>query len=612
MRTTWIAATASAAALLCAACAESERTAGSVPDAGPLRRLEIGPIVVAPDPPPPISGGTLTIATVGKLELAIAADPDLDRVFIVDLRTKSVRFDIGLAPGDEPGRAVVDAAGRVHVALRSAGEIATIDPFGGEVLDRRAVCPAPRGVAYEAATDRIHVACRGGELVTLPAAGGAIVRSLRLEPDLRDVIVAGDRLVVTRFRSAELLWLSGEGVVVMRTTLPSVTVVGFDRDLGERVNQTFVPAVAWRAVGLEDGSVAVVHQRAQASEVGLSEPNGYGGSDCGAIVHAAMTIVTPTGTVRTSEPLLAPLPVDVAAAADGASLTLVSARSAVLSTGGGGVVRLDSAFLTDGTSFGGMSCGFGDSSFATLPFDAQAVAIAYDKHGRRVVQSRAPARLYIEGDIAIALSTRSVRDTGHDIFHMDSRAGLACASCHAEGHEDGHVWLFEGLGPRRTQDVSGGILGTRPFHWGGEMRDLDMLMGEVFVERMGGGLPSPEHTRVLGRFIDQIPSYVASPPSDAAAVERGRALFQSTGLACAGCHAGERFSNNLSVDVGTGGAFQVPSLIGVGGRAPYLHHGAAATLRDRFSASGGGDRHGRTSGLDEAGIADLIAYLETL
>jgi hypothetical protein len=71
-------------------------------------------------------------------------------------------------------------------------------------------------------------------------------------------------------------------------------------------------------------------------------------------------------------------------------------------------------------------------------------------------------------------------------------------------------------------------------------------------------------------------------------------------------------TNNASMDVGTGGPFQVPSLLGVGWRAPFLHDGRAATLRDRFGPSGGGNRHGVTSRLTPSQIDDLIAYLEVL
>jgi len=64
--------------------------------------------------------------------------------------------------------------------------------------------------------------------------------------------------------------------------------------------------------------------------------------------------------------------------------------------------------------------------------------------------------------------------------------------------------------------------------------------------------------------------------------------------------------------VGTGGEFQVPPLLGVGDRAPYLHDGCAPTLRDRFGPCGGGDEHGHTSHLGPADLDDLVAYLSTL
>lgn len=36
-------------------------------------------------------------------------------------------------------------------------------------------------------------------------------------------------------------------------------------------------------------------------------------------------------------------------------------------------------------------------------------------------------------------------------------------------------------------------------------------------------------------------------------------------------------SNQAIVNVGTGANFKVPSLLGVGSRAPYMHDGCAAT-----------------------------------
>ena len=65
------------------------------------------------------------------------------------------------------------------------------------------------------------MACAGGELVTLPAAGGAPTRTLQLDRDLRDVVVSGDQLFVSRFRSAELLVVSAaDGELLERRRAP--------------------------------------------------------------------------------------------------------------------------------------------------------------------------------------------------------------------------------------------------------------------------------------------------------------------------------------------------------------------------------------------------------
>ena len=64
--------------------------------------------------------------------------------------------------------------------------------------------------------------------------------------------------------------------------------------------------------------------------------------------------------------------------------------------------------------------------------------------------------------------------------------------------------------------------------------------------------------------------------------------------------------------MGTGVNAQVPTLIGIAARAPYMHDGCASTLHDRFGDCGGGDRHGKTSHLTATQIDDLVAYLESL
>jgi hypothetical protein len=235
-------------------------------------------------------------------------------------------------------------------------------------------------------------------------------------------------------------------------------------------------------------------------------------------------------------------------------------------------------------------------------------------------QTREPASLVLFGDgfgeriSRIELGGPSVLDTGHEIFHRDTGAGIACVSCHAEGTDDGRVWKFTPIGERRTQSLNVGIRGTEPFHWDGDVADLPSLVELVFVHRMGGPHQDPSRVAALASWIGALtpPSRIVDGASPEAA--RGKALFESKEIGCSGCHSGPKFTNNLSVAVGTSvRPLQIPSLVGVGFRAPYLHDGCAASLRDRFDPTcGGGDLHGKTSQLSEDQIGDLVSYLKSL
>jgi cytochrome c peroxidase len=203
---------------------------------------------------------------------------------------------------------------------------------------------------------------------------------------------------------------------------------------------------------------------------------------------------------------------------------------------------------------------------------------------------------------------------GHAVFHSNSGGGLACASCHPEGHEDGRVWDFACEHARRTQDLSGGLSTTAPFHWSGDLADFPQLMDTVFVGRMSGPRLGPDQMMAALKWIDAIPQMPPlRSPSDAQ-VQRGKTLFNSPTLGCVTCHAGNALTNNSTVDVGTSAPFQVPSLRGIGWRAPYMHNGCATTLTGRFTSKscGGGDAHGKTSALMPAQIDDLVAFLESI
>ncbi len=533
---------------------ESPPAGGVINPGGPglVSRPVFGPTVTASVPPPPISGGTLLVTRDGSR--AIAADSERDRVYVVNLKTHAVDSTIALAAGDEPGRLVEDGAGRIHVALRSGGALVTLDPSKGALIDRRDVCTAPRGVAWDASTDLVWVACATGELVAFPAAGGPAAHTFALERDLRDVVVGQGSVTVTKFRSAEVLRIASNGAIARRDALPSP-------------EDGFAAHVAWRTVGGPSGTVVAVHQAESTTSVETHAQGGYGGGggcgpepgglpigiddDSGPVVSFfdAATVVVPTGDSGPDVIDTDAIAQDSAAAdagtpglsVDSGALAFTADAGTVTDTvvvgkanpqscsnpaasfggnlpipfpsqGGSssgpafggcppsgvvldvltelgpdgrvlvnsafpGVLPVDVAVSPDGSAVAAVApgnaftsgldpvfvftaCGNQEESTSILEANGtsvQPVAVAFEGNDHLLVQTRQPAELHIFGGaapISVALSSASREDTGQDVFHTQAGGMIACASCHPEGREDGHVWTLDDS-RRRTPPCRG-------------------------------------------------------------------------------------------------------------------------------------------------------------
>jgi hypothetical protein len=575
--------------------------------------VDTRPIVSAEHTPPPISGGTLL--ALGERGRAVVADPDRDRIVVVDTETPAVLHELALELGDEPGRLVEDAAGRVHVVLRGSGELVTVDPATGELVERRALCRAPRGIAFDEKNDALVVACVEGTLVELPATGGEAFRTTVVAPDLRDVVFLGTTLVATRFRSVEILYLDEARNVTTR-----VTPLANDASIAA--------TTAWRAIRALDGGLLVTHQRALDTPIdtgadvgadfipgggGFGSGGGYGNrfDPCASIVMGTMTTATPEGTVLTHATIrTVALPVDVAISPTGLIAVANGAHDATAPVKGFSTpLEIVQPPIQDHPG----DCGGG--TFVS-GINGTVTAVTYDADGQLLALQREPSALWIYDETyakrEIALGGADVTDTGHTLFHADSSTGIACVSCHAEGGDDGHVWSFLGIGQRRTQPLDVGLEGTAPFHWDGDLPSFGDLVHDVLERRMGGPVESPEHVAALERTVF---GFRRRPPvrdaNDESAL-RGKALFESEEIGCATCHEGPTLGNTESADIGKGATMQVPSLVGIASRPPYMHDGCATTLLGRFDPACGGSQHGHAELLDEAGLTDLISYLETL
>jgi len=591
----------------------------------------IQPVVVSEVRPPPISGGTLHILAGGLT--AIAADPDRDRVLVVDLTSGEVRHEIALEAGDEPGRVVSDAAGRAHIALRRGGAVVTIDPSSGEVLARRNVCAAPRGIAaftpVEGGDETLVVACASGELVELLAApDGGVLSKLFIEPDLRDVVFTGNgtraarRTLVSSFRSARVITLSPDNEVEQENQPP-----GYQSEFTMR---RFAPTVAWRMIPKDDGAV-VLHQRSATVPLAPVSPDApaiyYEAMDCGnSVVHAAASDFNAAGQNVSPEQTgglgTFALAVDVAYSPEDdiifgseGALYFVSATGKTIN----GVSRQNLDAELD-------ACASGFFRGISRNVGGEPIAVAFDAAGPSeipgviVVQIREPSMLVVydtalnwKANILLGGDRRA--DSGHAIFHGNPdapTATISCASCHPEGRDDGHVWQFADVGERRTQSLEGNVMDTAPFHWAGDMDEMSDLMSTVFVDRMRGLPQSPERVDALTSWLREVPRVGPSDVRDDDAILRGKAVFESEKAACSTCHVGDNFTDNTTVDVGTGEKLQVPSLVNVRNRAPFMHNGCAQSLHDRFDPACGGSKHGDISALSEADIDDLVAYMLSL
>lgn len=550
---------------------------------------------VPPDGPPALAGGTLHLTEGGRY--AIASDPDRASIHVVHLTSREELHTIELAPEDEPGRIAEDAAGRVHVVLRRAGEVLSLDPESGDVLERRAVCRAPRGIDYDEGSSELVVACAEGSLVRLPAAGGGVASVLPLEPDLRDVIVRSDgTTLVSVFRSAEVLVVR-DGVVASRIRPASMESTGF-------TPRSWVPTVAWRMREHPDGAI-LVHQHSASSQLGtLGVPSGvyYGGDCLNGVVRSVVSIVdVESGTAR-SIPLDG-LSLVVDGAYAGGQIYLAAAAEPGNATAGFGITSLTGLRRVSETE--ATADGICIPVWDQLGEERPVTGVAVTSDGQVVAQYREPGTLAVGayGSLgSVALAGGSALHFGHSIFHEAAGSGATCASCHPEGGDDGHVWRFD-VGARRTQTLRGGILETAPFHWSGDVVDGTRVMEGTFVGRMGGARPHDFEIAAFEEWVDALPALPA-PDEERAAAERGRALFDASG--CGDCHSGRLGTNNQTVDVGTGGRFNVPSLYELVYRAPYLHDGRAATLEGVVGT------HGDTGALTDAQRGDLATYLRTL
>jgi cytochrome c peroxidase len=141
----------------------------------------------------------------------------------------------------------------------------------------------------------------------------------------------------------------------------------------------------------------------------------------------------------------------------------------------------------------------------------------------------------------------------------------------------------------------------------------------------GDGAERIERAEALAAFVRtglRPPPHEPRPLTDVE--EQGRKIFEDVKVGCTQCHAAKtEYTNRALSDLGKWPVnkerfdeesgdwkFKVPSLLFVGGTAPYYHDGSAPTLEALIDQNG--SRMGNTGHLSKDQRAALVAFLRTL
>ena len=222
---------------------------------------------------------------------------------------------------------------------------------------------------------------------------------------------------------------------------------------------------------------------------------------------------------------------------------------------------------------------------------------------------------------------------------------ISCASCHADGGDDGMVWDFtqRGEGLRRTITLQG-KRGTShgKLHWTANFDEVQDFEHDIRNEFGGTGfLSNADFTATsdplgapkagknaqlddLAAYLGSLNKYLRSPArmSDGnLSVEavRGQTVFNTA--QCATCHTGGTLRDGLRHDVGTiqlssgkginqplaGVGFDTPTLSGTWNTTAFFHNGQAATLQDLLAGG-----HGNASSLPANDVVALREYVRSL
>lgn len=523
------------------------------------------------------SGGTVVVSS--NQQLAVVSEAISSQIIFVDLQRQSVAKRIALRPGDQPGQCVEGSLPtEFFCVLRTGSAVIRIraEQQPDEPLQRAYTCHEPRGLAFAAADQRLYVACDGGELLTVET----MYRSLRprtmqrLEPGLHDIqLISGSsgpdsEIWVSRRRQAKVYKLirsTGESIETVEPKAPSDS------------KMTSTPTTASRLVRTPGRTGAFLLH-----ELGGLLPVAYyqGCVNCDPTLmglHAAGTapVVAPSLKTVNGDRMVAPL--DMALLPTGEVAVIAAGNRALSGSDGRTPLLL------------GMPGALKRSN--ALPTAAMPVAVAATKD-RFVVQTIGRASLWSIGLEGTATEVPLLTDATPQpirpielFFASDRSVGLACASCHPDGRDDGHRWIIQTTDrePRRTLSLRGTLAGRSAYRRTGSDPTLSQMVQHDFTNlHPRSTVSSTDVTELTSWLLKLPPMWNATDGYSPSALARGEAVYKAS---CASCHGTDKPQGSKQALTDGGPQLVAPFLVDVKNHAPYFTDGCAVTLRQTLDGT---------------------------
>jgi YVTN family beta-propeller protein len=500
---------------------------------------------------------------------------------ILALRDGRLHAQGRIVLGFEPcGLALTRDGTRAFVGLVATGEVAEVDLRALQVVRRMVVGHWPRSLALSPDGSRLAVGCSGeGKIAVIDTASGEVL----YEEPLSNGLNLGHLRVSADGLQVYFPWM------VYRTNPISEANIRRGWVLASRIGRVRLDGPAYReAISLDVPGLAV------------ADPHGLSLSPDG------QRIVVSAG--GTHELLVYRLP----------DLPFVG-------TGGPGDL-IDRRLQTDSDRFFRIEVG-GRPLGLQIAADNRTVYVANSLRNSVQVVDLSTRRVEREIELGDSGEMTPAR-LGMALFY-DGRRSLdqwySCHSCHQEGGSnsrpmdtmnDGRPFTLKTVLPLYH------VYETAPWTWHGWQTDLADAVRTSFTSTMLGPPPTEEETQAVVAYLQTLTPppnpFRGAGASEAAAVRRGQALFESSRAGCATCHHGPYLTDGQVHDVGLGAADDVytghntPTLQGVYRKVRLLHDGRARTLERVL-----GELHTPENIAGEANfspdeLADLIAYLKTL